>query len=144
MVDQLVTYQGRDYDFDYPASGELIHFKSGTLRVRIGEWRFNIKPWKHDATAESAAHRIYTTIADWPNDSFALPPYRLEAVPQPGWRCRKRFVDGGQAPLVIDMVFYQKGEGQIFHLEFATPPAQYESAFLVFEPIINTFVIKPT
>lgn len=136
-----------NFSFDCPATASIVEFdleESFRLRVliSIGEviHRVNIEPW-HDSAQDpkTSAEEEYST-ADRAYDDENLPPYQLELGDLECWRIRKRFVDGFQSPLILDIVFIKKNDA-VYRIEYAIAPEHYSNGLWFFDLVVRTFKI---
>ena len=144
MSTQSKVYQGDLFIFSYPANADIVEFHKNTIRIVLREenqpaLRYNLRPWAQYHTAKEAAEHIYQSMPELENDSINVPPYAFVGA-QAGWRCRKRFIEGGRAPLVIEMAFFQISN-DVYQLEFAAAPDIFEQGIPIFDLFVSSFTI---
>lgn len=138
------------YQFTYPAGGLFAEFHnddgSHTLRLLLPyENRFlSFEIKRHPGaaeTAQAAAARVYDDVSPLYDEDDNVPPFRLTIAGRPGWRCRKRFVDGFNAPLIIDTTFV-KDNGTLYRIDFAATPEEYAARRWVYDNLLNSFTLN--
>lgn len=146
----LVDHQTDRYAFTHPQNGLLGRFQhdDGTQILSLlvpfedDYLQFDIQ---HQApaeeTARQAAEAIYQDVSPlYPDDN--VPPFALPIAGHEGWRCRKRFVDGFSARLIIDTAFLKVGQ-TLYRFRFSAAPGDYVAGVWIFDTLLRTFVLNP-
>jgi hypothetical protein len=137
------TYRHNTFSFEYPSEGHVVVFERGDLPgvVRVlydagdKRHRFNIERYTRAGSAQKAATLAYEGAAERMRGNVR--PFKLDHVSD-GWRCRKRFANGGQTPVVIDTAFIQRGPA-LYRLNFLVQVEDYEETQWVFDMLVRTF-----
>ena len=139
MLDHA-TYTYGSHQFEVPKNSRKIEFNRGDkvhsveILISLEDDLFGIiiAPEKNKATAEEACKEAF---------KFASPLFMDEDIPptQVGiaWRCKKRLVDGTQAPLVLDMAFVEDN-GSVIRLSIACEHEKYANVKPIFDHAVET------
>jgi hypothetical protein len=143
---ELTEYSSTSVSFSYPEDGKLLSLDHGEgesgLRIiydldRETRLRINIEVDKNYSSAKEAAEAIHTGASELFKDENVA-PFAFDLNDLSGWRCRKRFVDGGRAPLIIDSAFLET-DGVVYQLTFAATPSAYKRGKWFFDLLLQTF-----
>lgn len=145
----LTKYQGAGISFSHPEGAKVIYFDHGNGEgaVRLvyspdaqNRLRITIERTRRYPSAKAAAEAVYAEASEIFKDEN-IPPYPIEAPGYSGWRCRKRFVDGGTAPLMIENVFLEVN-AQIIQLTLAVRPPAYAKGKWLLELLLQTIAFQ--
>ncbi|OQA95340.1 MAG: hypothetical protein BWY25_02470 [Chloroflexi bacterium ADurb.Bin222] len=145
----LIKYQGAGISFSHPEGSKVIYFDHGDGEgaVRLvynpdaqNRLRVTIERTKRYPSAKAAAEAVYAEASAIFKDEN-IPPYPIDAPGYSGWRCRKRFVEGGTAPLIIEHAFLE-ANAQIIQLTLAARPPAYEKGKWVLELLLQTIAFQ--
>lgn len=142
---QRVIWKTEGYAFACPENAQFARFNHegtlGILRllVDVGDTRlrFSIECLPGDISAQAATEMAYEG-ADQAFQQENVPPTQVPRSEINIWRCRKRFVDGLAAPLIIDKAFLHTGR-QLYSVVYTVAPIDYNKGIQIFETILLTF-----
>jgi len=142
-----LAYAAHGYEFAYPQGSLFAEFDHGegifVLNVIFKHLdhylQCTIQRQPNDTiSAEASARAAYTQAASHFDTSDNMAPYAIKIAGTTGWRTRKRFVDAGNAPLVIDQVYLQSNQAS-YSLSLSAAPDEYPQVRWVFEALLATF-----
>lgn len=134
------TYTYGSLQFEIPQTSREIIFNRGAnirsveilFSIEAENYSIKIAPFKFIGTAEDACKASFKT---------ASPLFRDEDTPptQVGmaWRCKKRILDGGQAPLIVDTAFVEDN-GAIIQFAVVCDHAKYAGVKSIFDHVVES------
>lgn len=142
-------YRDTEISFSHPAGAKVIKFEHGegkrTWRLihdLDGQTRLRVNIEWHDRypSARAAADAVHAEASELFKDEDVA-PHAFEFEGHSGWRCRKRFVEGGTAPLIIDHAFIDVGP-KVMQLTFAATPPAYAKGKWLFDLLLGTLALQ--
>ncbi len=134
------TYNYGSLQFEVPRTSREIVFNRGD-KVRSVEiliyledelYGIKIAPEKFKGTAEEACKKSFISASPLFVDED-MPPTQVGIA----WRCKKRLLDGAQAPLVLDSAFVEDN-GNIIQLALVCHHEKYAEVKPIFDHAIET------
>ncbi len=123
------------FDLDGTTSGRVVALLYGVTQ------RVDIRPVKDAAaTAKTLAEEFFTQ-ADPAYAEDNQPPSAITFEGGEAWRVKRRFVDGFEAPLILESAYYERG-GTVFEIRYAALPADFANGRWIFETVLSGFEIE--
>jgi hypothetical protein len=140
-----VIWEEKGYAFTAPEDAQFVQFNHegtlGILRILIDtedtHLRFNVERLPDEMSMQAAADAAYEGAVE-AFEQENVPPMQIPRDKITIWRCRKRFVEGATAPLIIDKAFIDIGNRK-YSIGYVVPPMDYNKGVHIFETLLMTF-----
>jgi len=122
------------FDLDGTVSGRVVALLYGVTH------RVDIRPVKDAAASAKTLAEEFFTQADQAYAEDNQAPTALAFKGGDAWRVKRRFIDGFEAPLILEAAYFQKG-AVIYEVGYAALPADFNNGRWIFETVLSGFEI---